>query len=80
MHVKFHDDQFRHSSNIKGINSIREAAVMVLLMIGIYEVRFWNGSGGVIYIPSFMTFGSGIQVILSLLPQQSERLECWYYW
>jgi hypothetical protein len=32
-------------------------------------------SGGVIHIPSFMTIGSGIQVILRLLlPQQFERL------
>jgi hypothetical protein len=28
------------------------------------------GSGGMIYIPSFMTIGSGIQVILRLLPRQ----------
>jgi hypothetical protein len=34
--------------------------------------------GGIIYIPSFMTIGSGIQVIW-LLPQQFQRLECWYY-
>jgi hypothetical protein len=30
-------------------------------------------SGGVIYIPSLMTIGSGIRVILRVLPQQSER-------
>jgi hypothetical protein len=33
-----------------------------------------------IYKPSFITIGSGIQVTLSFLPQQSERLQCWYYW
>jgi hypothetical protein len=32
------------------------------------------GSGGVINIPSFMTIDSGIEVTLSLLPQQFERL------
>jgi hypothetical protein len=31
-------------------------------------------SGGKIYIPSFMTIGSGIRVILKVLPQQFERL------
>jgi hypothetical protein len=36
-------------------------------------------SGGMVYIPSFITIGSGIQVILRLLPQPFEGLECWYY-
>jgi hypothetical protein len=36
-------------------------------------------SDGMIYIPSFMKIGSGIQVILRLLPQQSKRQQCWYY-
>jgi hypothetical protein len=36
-------------------------------------------SGGMIYIPSFMKIGSGIQLILKVLPQQFERLQCWYY-
>jgi hypothetical protein len=36
-------------------------------------------SGGMIYIPSFLTIGSGIQVILRLLPQRFERLQYWYY-
>jgi hypothetical protein len=31
-------------------------------------------SGGMIYIPSFMLSGSGIQLILRVLPQQFERL------
>jgi hypothetical protein len=33
-------------------------------------------SGGMMY----MTIGSGIRVILTVLPQQFERLQCWYYW
>jgi hypothetical protein len=37
-------------------------------------------SDGKIYAPSFMTIGSGICVILRVLPQQAERLQCWYYW
>jgi hypothetical protein len=36
-------------------------------------------SDGVMYIPSFIKIGSGIKVILRLLPQQFERLQCWYY-
>jgi hypothetical protein len=37
-------------------------------------------SGGVTYIRHFMTVCLSFQVIFSLLPQQSERLQCWYYW
>jgi hypothetical protein len=35
-------------------------------------------SDGMIYIPSFMKIGSGLQVILRLR-LQSETLHCWYY-
>jgi hypothetical protein len=31
---------------------------------------------GMIYMPSFMKFGSYIHVMLRLLPQQSEGLQC----
>jgi hypothetical protein len=31
-------------------------------------------SVGMIYVPSFMTIGSGMRVILRVLPQQFERL------
>jgi hypothetical protein len=33
-----------------------------------------------LYIPSFVTICSGVKVILRLLPQQFERLQCWYNW
>jgi hypothetical protein len=36
-------------------------------------------SGDMIYVPSLMTIGSGIRVILRELPEQFERLQCWYY-
>jgi hypothetical protein len=36
-------------------------------------------SGGIMYISYFVTVGSGIQVLLRLLPQQFERLQYWYY-
>jgi hypothetical protein len=35
-------------------------------------------SGGMIYMPRFMTTGSGIQVILKSLPHRFERLQCPY--
>jgi hypothetical protein len=44
-HTKFHDDQFRHSSNIIVITSTnRTAAVFVLLMGGIYEIHLSDGA------------------------------------
>jgi hypothetical protein len=45
----------------------------------IYEVAVEMASGGIMYIPSFMKIGLGVQVILKLLPQQFERPQCWYY-
>jgi hypothetical protein len=42
-----------------------------------YDVEM--DSGGMIYVPSFTMINSGIQVILRLLPQQSERLQCLQY-
>jgi hypothetical protein len=36
-------------------------------------------SDGMTYVPSFTKVGWYIQVILRLLPQQFERLQCWYY-
>jgi hypothetical protein len=37
------------------------------------------GSVGMIYIRSFMTTGSAIQVMLRLSLLQFQRLQCWYY-
>jgi hypothetical protein len=37
-------------------------------------------SGGMIYIPSLVTTGSGFRVILRALPQQFESLYYWHYW
>jgi hypothetical protein len=36
-------------------------------------------SDGMIYVPSFMKIGLGIQVILRLLSRQSETLQFLYY-
>jgi hypothetical protein len=42
--TKFHEDWFRHLSNITVITSkIWEAVMSVLLIEEIYEVRCWNG-------------------------------------
>jgi hypothetical protein len=82
IHIKFHGDRFRHSSNIKVIAStIAEAVVLVLLMGGNYEVRRWD---------DFRCHDTYIEIhddrfwhssnVLWLLPQQLQRLQCWYYW
>jgi hypothetical protein len=39
------------------------------------KYAFEIASGSMTYIPSFMTFGSSIHFVLSLLPQQFERLQ-----
>jgi hypothetical protein len=44
IHTKFHYDWFRHSNNIKIINTtISKAAIPVLLMGGIYKVNHCVG-------------------------------------
>jgi hypothetical protein len=47
--------------------------MLVLVIRGIYEFR-WHDIRS-----KFMTIGSGVQVILRLLPKQFERLQCWYF-
>jgi hypothetical protein len=55
--------------------------MLVLLIGGIFFFKYAVEmvSGVMMYIPSFMTIGSGIRVILRLLPQQFESMQCWYY-
>jgi hypothetical protein len=36
-------------------------------------------SSGMIHISRLIMIGSDIQVMLRLLPQQPERLQCWYH-
>jgi hypothetical protein len=74
--TKFHEDWFRNSGNIKVITSaICETAVLVLLMGRIYDIsRYDDLKWHDIVYPSFMPIGSGIHVILRVLPQKSERL------
>jgi hypothetical protein len=55
------------------ISTIWEASVFVLLMGRVYDVCRWDDvRWHDTYIPSFMTIGSGIQIILKVLPQQLE--------
>jgi hypothetical protein len=60
--TKFHDDWFRHSSNVKLITSVVwEAALLVLLMGRIYEVRFEMASCDMLCVPSFMWSVQAVQ-------------------
>jgi hypothetical protein len=52
--------------------------MFVLIMRAIYIVRRLDGLSCMILLPSFRPIGSNINV--RLLPQQSDRLQCWYYW
>jgi hypothetical protein len=36
-------------------------------------------SGGMIFMRRFMTTSSDAEVILNLLPQQFDGIQCWYY-
>jgi hypothetical protein len=59
-HTKFRDHLFRHLSNIKHVTApIWEAAVLVLLKVVIYELRF-----EMTCVPSFMKSGTGVHAIL----------------
>jgi hypothetical protein len=42
-----------------------------------YEVKV--ASDAMTHIASFMNIGSGIKIILKLLPRQFERFQCCYY-
>jgi hypothetical protein len=80
-HTNSHDDWSRHSSINKVITpTIWEAAVLVLPAEDIYDICLEMALGCMMYTRLFMTIGVGIQLILKLLPQQFERLQCWYYW
>jgi hypothetical protein len=78
---KFHDDQFRHLSNVTVITAtIWEAVMLVLLIKGTYGVCHWDGfiwhdihtevhEDWYMYSSSMKGF-----------PQKIEKLWCWYYW
>jgi hypothetical protein len=69
------------TSSIQELSRFWETATMVLLMKWIYEASCWDGLSQQYDMHSkFHDNLTGIQVILRLLPQKSERLQCWYYW
>jgi hypothetical protein len=45
----------------------------------ICENPYLSASYGMVFVPIFMTMGSGIQLILRLLPRQFEIFQYWYY-
>jgi hypothetical protein len=49
-------------------------------MGGVYRVSIQMASGGMTYIQRLIMIGSGIQIMLRLIPQQFEKLQCLYYW
>jgi hypothetical protein len=58
------------------ISTVREASVLILLREGYMKYVVEMASGGVMSIACFMTVCTVIQVILRLLLQQLERLQC----
>lgn len=50
------------------------AAVLVLLVVVVYEVHPSDDLDYIIYIPSLVRIGSGIRLILMVLPQQFQML------
>jgi hypothetical protein len=65
IHTELNDDGFRHSSDINVITStIREAAMLLSLMKGFYEVCRSVVSRSMTYKPSFINIGSGLQTFL----------------
>jgi hypothetical protein len=72
IHTKFPDDQFSNWSNMNSITSTTWEAVVLVLLRGISYVRCWNVLRWRDIIPSLMTTDSGIRVILTVLPQQTE--------
>jgi hypothetical protein len=51
--------------------------MLVLLMGVIFKHTVEMSSDGLIYLLSFQKIGSGVQVILRLLPEQSRQLQYW---
>jgi hypothetical protein len=65
IYSKFYGNLFRYSSDIKIITlAISKAAIFVLLMGRICELCRWDAFRGMIYVPSVMESGTGVQAIL----------------
>jgi hypothetical protein len=78
--IKFHDDRFRHSSNITvNTATIWEAVLLVLLIEGIYELSPWYGLISHDIRIKFHEDLYSLSRNINVLHQKSERLVCWYY-
>jgi hypothetical protein len=61
-------------TNIKVITTtILETAVLVLLMLGIYELILKMALGSMIHVPSFMQIGSGVQELFGRIYIQTHK-------
>jgi hypothetical protein len=81
--TKFRYDRWSHSGNVKVIKIPQQFDRLQCWYYwweGFMKYAVEMASDSMIYIVSFLTLDSGIQVILRLLPLQFERLQCWYYW
>jgi hypothetical protein len=56
--TKFHDDRLEHADIKVIFSTILEATMLVLLIGGVYEVCYWDGSGGLMLISAFMKIDS----------------------
>jgi hypothetical protein len=75
------DYWYRRSSNIKVLSQKSERMqYWYYWHEGFIKYAAEMAPDDMICVPSSTRTGSGIQVILRLLPRQSERLQCWYYW
>jgi hypothetical protein len=62
IHTKFHDDRFRHPSNIKIITlRVGRTATLLLLREGFMKYTAEIVSDEIMHIPSFIKIGSGFQ-------------------
>jgi hypothetical protein len=81
VHVMFCDDRFRRSSDTRMLSQqIERLYSWCSWYEGFIKYAAEMGPDGMRYIRSLTTVGSSIQVILSLLPLQFERLQPCYYW
>jgi hypothetical protein len=64
--IEFHDDLFRHSSNIKVIVSTSYEAAMLVFWCEVFmNYAVEMTSGGMVYIPSSMKISIGIGVLVT---------------
>jgi hypothetical protein len=81
IHIKFHDNRFRHLNNTTVITAkIWETVILALLIEGIYELCPWNGFVNHDIRTKFRKYWCSLSRNIKVLLQKSMRLQCWYYW